>query len=224
MKIIQSYNTFHINGVIDSDRAKCGYSTLRGMLDDFKEFYNINSKHGEYKLYTDIAGKELVGGFVKPEHIEVVEFPIIDDRNPYLGKLYVHSLQDKPYIHVDIDAYIKEMPETYADIITEKYRPCTFRKELTVMKLKMVNESTGKHLRKIICSGLLGFNDIDFKNLYINKAIEKAEWAKENVRALDFPCMVATEEYTLTELSVNNNKLIYELPSGSYVHKQGKVK
>lgn len=221
MKIIQSYNTHHCNGVPDANRAKCGYSTVRGLMADLKEYYKIHSKY-DYIFYTDIAGYELVKDFISKEHIEIIEFPIIDERNPYLGKFEVHKLQNEPYIHVDLDAVLYEIPEGKEDIITEKRRKCTFRTEVSTMEIPIKYQ--GRYIRKIICSGLIGFNDIEFKNRYVKAVIEKALWAKENVKNLDFPCMVANEEYILTMMQLEEDKTVLEIPLDTYIHKQGRVK
>ncbi|MCK9575368.1 MAG: hypothetical protein WC979_00830 [Candidatus Pacearchaeota archaeon] len=208
-KIIQTYNTF------EGERLNAGFSTIRSMKQYLQKSYSVHSKIADYKMYTDVAGYEVIKDIIDKNNVEIINFPIIDDRLIYIGKFQVQEFQKEPYIHIDIDATLYEMPKTDADIITEKLRSCSFNKE--VMQLGISIDNIGN----IICSGLLGFNDITFKDIYINEVFEKIKLLK-SIHDITFALCYTLEEVLLKRLCIDHNKTIYELQN--YNHLQGRFK
>ncbi|MCK9445788.1 hypothetical protein M0Q50_02720 [bacterium] len=209
MKIIQTYNTF------GGERLNAGFSTLRSMKLYLKNSYKIHKELSDYIMYTDLEGYEKIKDIISQEHIIIFDFPIIDDRIIYIGKFQVQEIQTEPYIHVDIDATLFELPSTDSDIITEKLRSCNFSKEVVQLNISIDN------IGWIICSGLIGFNDIEFKNMYIKEIYEKLKIIK-NIHDITFTLCYTLEEVLLKRLCIDNNKTIYEL--NNYEHIQGKLK
>lgn len=212
MKIIQSLNTFGN----DPERNKCGFSTKRAMKAFMEKSYEIHKEIADYTLYTDYYGYEEVKHFINEEDIEVIEFPIIlNDRIPYIGKFQVQELQKEPYIHVDIDAILYEIPENVKDIICEKWRSTSHGRETAKFNI----DKTG--LNRIICSGIIGFTDMKFKDEYILKVFEN--FGKlENDHNITFETCFTIEETMLTRMVLDNNKLVTTCEC--YNHLQGRIK
>ena len=207
--IIQSYNTF------EGHRMRGGFATPRSLQNFLKESYKIHSQF-DYCLYTDKYGYEIVKKIINKKHIKVIEFEEIDDRIPYISKFQVQQLQKKPYIHVDLDAILYNLPISDHDIICEKLRtPMKFGKEISRLNLNI-------NINKIICSGIIGFNDIDFKNEYIKKVYEKLDeiYDEQNIGYAE---CYALEEILLTQLAKDNNKTIFEINQTDFIHRHGNV-
>ena len=210
MKIIQSLNTFGNDDI----RKKCGFTTLRAMLAFLERSYGIHSQY-DYLLYTDIHGYEMVKSFIKDEHIEIIDFPIVlNDRVPYIGKFQVQQLQSSSYIHVDIDAILYDLPEEN-DIICEKLRPIDHGRETA----RFIIETKG--LNRIVCSGIIGFCDIDFKNKYITKVYE-CLGLLENSENINIYTFITIEEVMLMRMILDCKKNISVCKN--YFHLQGKLK
>lgn len=214
-RIIQSYNTFEYGGKPDSEREKAGFSTVRNLVKYLKKSYEVH-KNYDFKLYTDRAGLKNVE-WMDSKHIEIVDFPIVDDRIPYTGKFQVQDIQDRPYIHVDLDATLFNVPLEEFDIVTEKTRPVSFGKELS--KVGVERSESGW----IICSGIIGFSDIEFKNKYVNAVFDKIKEI-EKVHDIDHKACYTIEETLLTNMAGIYKKCILELNAEDYEHLQGNIK
>lgn len=157
----------------------------------FMKFYD------EVELYTDEIGKELLINRLELPYTKV--HVVLDDLNHYhpdlwaIGKLYTYSLQDKPFLHVDGDAYIWERfkPELdQADLVAQNeennfsyYRRCL--NEIHNKFSYIPNAvSNAKSIEAISGSnaGVFGGNDIPFiKNYttvafdFVNKNLDRLE-------------------------------------------------
>lgn len=210
MKIIQSYNTFGN----DPDRKKCGFTTIRSMIAFLEQSYEIHSQN-DYLLYTDEYGYDIVRKFIKDSHIQLFDYPIIlNDRVPYVGKFQVQEIQKSAYVHVDIDAILYEYPKN-SDVICEKFRAVSHGKETNRFGI----DRTG--LEQIICSGIIGFNDMNFKQLYITKVFEYLGLLV-NSHNLTFETFYTIEEVLLTRMIIDYNKSVSVCEN--YFHLQGKLK
>lgn len=208
-RIIQTYNTF------GGERLNAGFSTIRSMKKYLTQSYLVHKEISDYKLYTDNEGYEIVKDVIDEQHIEIYDFPIIDDRLIYIGKFQVQQLQTEPYIHVDLDATLFEIPVTDATIITESLRTCNFSKEVAILDINV------KKIGSIICSGLIGFNDMEFKDLYLREVFARIPILKD-IRGITFEMSYTLEEVLLKRLCIDNEKTIHELKN--YEHLQGKFK
>lgn len=211
--IIQSYNTFCHNGNPDSEREKAGFSTVRSLVSYLKQSYRTHKKY-RYTLYTDEAGYENVK-WMNEEHVEVIEYPIIDDRIPYTGKFHVEGMQNKPFIHVDLDATLFSIEGLKGDIITEKMRSVYFRKEPKKLGINV------KGISEIICSGIIGFSDLSLRSEYLKQVYECIDKLKTD-HNLSFETMFTLEEVLLTRLAKDNGSVICSVKE--YEHLQGRIK
>lgn len=206
-KIIQSLNTF------GGERLNPGFPTKRSMISFMKHSYEIH-KEKDYVLYTDQYGADMLS--FMSNSIEIFDFIEIDDRIPYIGKFQVQEIQNNPYIHVDLDAYINDVPGDIYNIVTEKLREPDFG-----IETKRINVDTNK-IRNIICSGLIGFGDIEFKDLYIKTVFEKIQYIK-NERNIGYKEFYTLEETTLSVLANQYKKHIHCLSEESFKHYYGNI-
>ena len=197
MKIIQSFNTF------GGERMTAGFKTKRAMLEYLAESYDVHS-HYDYMMYTDMHGAVLLKKIIAEHHITIVEFPIIArDRIPYIGKFIAQAHQSKQYIHVDIDAKLLELPTNKTDVYCEKLEGRSLGYEVSELK---INTS---EINKIPCSALIGFTDMQFKDLYISEVYKLIELSSK-IHGLNYRHCWAIEEVKLAELIHINKKTVSE--------------
>ena len=209
MKIIQSFNTF------EGYKMGGGFATPRSLTNFLTKSYEYH-KFYDYCLYTDKYGYEIIKKIINKNHIKIIDFDEIDDRNQFIGKFQVQELQTEPYIHVDLDAILYKLPNTQCDIITEKKRDViSFGRELNALNIDAPNG-------KIICSGIIGFNNIEFKNDYIEEVYKKIDLIK-NDHNYSYKYAWCIEEVLLTNLANISNLSVYELQQESYIHKHGNI-
>jgi len=72
---------------------------------------------------------------------------------------------------------------------------------------------------RLICSGILGFRNIEFANRYALRAIEMIR--NYPLTLVDFESLWSIEELLLTNMANDEGVKVYELPDGSYEHLQG---
>lgn len=211
MRVIQTYCTF------DGFKLRGGFETPRAMIAYLKESFKRNSTvTGYYTMFTDSWGADVLTQFICDDMLKVIEFPVIDDRFWNVCKLQSQSLMDEPYIHVDLDATLFELPSIDCDVITEMIRPASVGVEASILGLN--------HNPNIICSGLIGFNDIDFKNSYLNAALDLIK--KSGNYPVNFEMMWGVEELLLSNMVKESGKTVFDLRKNNikYEHLQGKRK
>lgn len=200
MKIIQAFR---------DDSLKCGFPTREACLNYLRKSYSIHSKLCETIIYTDADGAEYLSRKAPEINIKVIDFEQIDSRFWNLPKLQVQELQTEPYIHVDIDATLFELPNTDKSVITEM-----LRRNFVMTQFHHLQLSPKPYLP---CSGLIGFNDMDLKNKYIKLAIELVRnWP---LKFVDFESMWNVEELSLANICEISD--FYELPEETFEHLQG---
>lgn len=199
MKIIQTYNTFE-----DSERAKAGFC----LMTEFKKYiansYIIHKQiASEYKIYTDEYGANILQSIINPLDIEIIDFSIVSKgRYIYSGKMDVQKLQTEPYIHIDLDATLIEMPTGNDDVITEGWQ-----NEIYFYKTQDELDINVKGIYKRPMSGLIGFRDIGFKDLYINE-VEGRYAHLETLETITKTHSITLEETLLARLIIDNNKTV----------------
>jgi hypothetical protein len=195
MRVIQSFNTF------GGERMTAGFKTKRAMIDYLAETYEHHI-HYDYMMYTDTHGAELLNQVMDTKHITVISFPVISlDRIPYIGKFIVQSLQSMPYIHVDIDAKLLEMPDNHADVYCERLEGRAMGYEVSELKINTLG------IAKIPCSALIGFTDMQFKDLYISEVYKLIELSSK-IHGLNYKHCWAIEEVKLAEMILTYNKSV----------------
>lgn len=225
MRIIQTYCTFEG----EPSRMNAGFTTLRMFIAWFKKSYAVHSKF-DYLLYTDKQGYDNIKDIVKPHHVRVINFPLINDYIPYIGKFHVQSIQNKPYVHVDLDALLYEPPySSKEDVISEMWRPVGFGREIEQLGMeeyvyKKQGASLTKIFDKIICSGLLGFNDMELQKHYISEVLKKIEHIRKYKIYPSFEVCYTIEETLLTSIVLKQGKTVKALCPCAYTHLQGRYK
>lgn len=216
MKIIQSYNTF--GG--DYDRSKCGFSTLQEFKNYLTSSYQVHSNLGvEYKLYTDQDGAEIVSDIISSEHIEIVIFPkVARGRYVYSGKMYAHELQTEAYMHVDMDATLFYIPNTDKDVISEGKQ--------SAGGYYMTHHLLDINVRKLphrYWSGIIGFNNIAFKDMYIQE-VKSRYPLLDNLEITKEIC-ICLEETLLSRLIKDDSDIkVHVLSNNDFEHLRDKLK
>ena len=198
MRVIQSYNTF------GGEIPRAGFKTKRAMLDYLTETY-AHHKQFDYMMFTDSYGMAILNGVIPPGSITVIDMPVIvRDRIPYVGKFLAHNLQTEPYIHVDIDAKLIELPTEKADVYCEKLEGRGIGYEAAELKI-----NTGG-VGLIPCSALIGFTDTAFKAEYLAEVWRLVELTK-TIPALNYKHCWAIEEVMLAKMILDNKKTVLPL-------------
>lgn len=194
MKIIQSFKTF------GGARMTGGQETPRAFLAKLEDTYKIHRDY-DYMMFTDSEGYKLIGNTVP---CTVIDMPILAyDRIVYDGKFQAQSLMTESYIHVDLDAVLLSLPE-YSDVWCEKLRDYQHTKEVNDLCI------TANGITQIPCSGLIGFGDMNFQRLYLNKVFELIRNYKD-LKVLNYKHCWAIEELSLAVLIKEHNKSIATL-------------
>ena len=203
MKIIQTFK---------DESLRCGFPTKDSCLNYLKKSYSIHSKLCETIIYTDADGGEYLKSKLPEINIQVIEFEYIDGRFWNLPKLQVQALQEEPYIHVDIDATLFEIPVTDKQVITEMVRS---------NHLMFQYHALGLQPKVFLpCSGLIGFNDMDLQKQYIASAINMIRnW---DLHYVDFESLWTVEELLLANISEKEEW--FELDKNKFEHLQGGMK
>lgn len=176
-------------------------------------------------IYTDSIGKSILETNipeVKDCKIVTIDYSEYDFDSRYWNfpKMITYSLQEEPFIHIDFDVFLKDdfskQTNTVYDIYSE-----TIREYGYVKKHLDKFSKDGKMPNKIICSGIIGGNNIEVfkKNFEIAKEV-----CKPTKKKVHFEDLWAIEEYSFTKLAVDMGLHALEFEQDSYLHFQGKYK
>lgn len=212
MRIIQSYNTFGN----DPGRLSSGFPTVRDLVNSIAYSSRIHAAIADLTIYTDEFGAALLDTYVDKAYIEVIEFPMIDERIPYVGKFQVQDMVNETYIHVDLDAVLYELPPSGFDVYTEKTRGVSFSSEVTRVGI----DRTG--IYEIICSGLIGFSDLAFKAEYIENVFDKI-FSMADEQNFGYKEFYTIEETLLTRMLIDQGKTLCVLEPSTFEHRYRNV-
>ncbi len=179
----------------------------------------------EIVIYTNEIGKDILINNVEASRL--CEFVVIDysqydfDKRYWnFPKLITYSMQEKPFMHIDFDVFLRDGFASQliegADIYTEMMREYEY-----VSNFDKFSEFGAKP-KKIICSGILGGCNIDI--FRTNFEIAKNVCKKNSKSKIVFEDLYAIEEYMFTILACLSNLTVQELNPLSYLHFQGKNK
>ncbi|WP_348800063.1 DUF6734 family protein [Flavobacterium adhaerens] len=185
MKIIQS---FWSGGRKDILEDSFGWVSPKYHLMGWALSVHLLSKHYKVELYTDKVGYELLINKLKLPYAKV--HVVMDDLNKYdknlwaLAKIYVYSLQDTPFLHIDGDVFIwekfsKELLN--GRLIAQNLESSTLYYESNMKDLEkhlpyfpdeIIKDR--ENIKTIYASnaGILGGSDIVFFKDYTKKAFE----------------------------------------------------
>jgi len=214
MRIIQVYNT------VKGENLKCGFSFIDSLKIYLAKSYAIHKKlTSDYKMYTDSAGFEIIKDIIDIGDIEVIEFDIVaGHRYKYAGKIQAQKIQTEPYLFLDLDFTLFEMPDLSTDVICEDLsNGILIEGEVYLLKI----EPKGIRQRPFV--GCVGFTDIAFKDEYI-AAIEERYSILEKInitRVID----ITIEEVLLQRKIIDCNKTISKLAGDvKFEHLRGGLK
>jgi hypothetical protein len=202
-RIIQSYNTF------GGERLNAGFSLLACFKEYLANSYKIHKQlTDDYKLYTDVYGYEVVKNIIADSDIEVIQFSLVNrGRYVYSGKMDVQKLQTKRYNLVDLDAMLFELPNCASDIsiITEGMMP-----EIYFYKTHNEMNVDVKGITDRPMSGIIGFTDIAFKDLYISE-VEARYPLFDKLEIFEKSHAIMIEETLLMRLAIDHKKKFHIL-------------
>lgn len=202
MRLIQTYYT-------DSGKNfDMGFTSRTDMLDFLKSSIIIHKKNYELIIYTDKWGYDFLTSHGVDMSVFVIHnFRKFDGRFWNAAKIDVLSIQTEQCIHVDIDAVVYEKVE-FDYVITEMFRRPPMYKIAPYLSLPTPVE--------IVCSGLYGFADMEFKNMYCKLFFEIIDnWKSYNIRKVDYECLWTVEEVLLTSILTCRAT---EFPKCSFLH------
>lgn len=186
----------------------------------------------EIELYCDEKAYEIYS-LIPYDKIHVVDFDCdgVSSKFWIYGKIKTHSLINEPYIHIDGDVFF------FDDIIGDKL---TNNYDLVIQSIE--NEHTidvefdslylnsslpfiennrfdinwMKYNLNAFNCGVIGFNDIEFKNIYINKVIEILIELSKDVKLSEYrekfnAMFLIAEQSTLYYLTNEYNKKYFEI-------------
>lgn len=203
-------------------KYNCGFRKF----DIFLNFFKISIKKSqEYfdnvVIYTDQEGCDKLNPEISGVTYEVVDYSTynFDERFWNFPKIITYSMQNEPFIHIDCDAVFIENPgELTSGVVTEKTRGTLILKKDV---FPLLPPEIKKHV-EIICSGLLGGNNIEvFKDLL---EIAEDSIIERDFDKVNFNNLVAIEEIALTHLVHRDEISFEELSSDCFIHFQGALK
>lgn len=201
MRLIQ---TFYTN---KGSNFRMGFETAEDMKEFLVDSFKIHSANYEVVIYADSCGSEYLRTFLPAENIIETEYRLPNRKFWNHAKIITQSLQTEAYIHCDIDAVIYDKIE-FEGVLTERYRSGMPMIEYQYCGLQPV--------ARMVCSGILGFTDMELKNQYCIKFAELVEnWKAAFVT---YESLWTIEELMLTNMIGNT---AVEMPIGSYKHLQG---
>jgi hypothetical protein len=201
MRIIQSFWSKPLLNQIKENSIPnnyAGWLSLEALLASWVlSCLTIKKFYPELILYTDEFGKKLL--------IDILELPysdyhvVFEDIEQFdhsfwaMGKIYVYSLQKKPFIHIDGDIFIWEKFSSIinnAEIFSQNIER---NNELYFSLLKDVQDKLNDLPKEIencldvkpeyfgINTGVFGGNNIKLINLYAKKVLKFAEINQKNL-------------------------------------------
>jgi hypothetical protein len=218
------------------DGEHVGFNTEEALINCFKLSLHYTKKwFKEVHLVTDVKGKALV-----EKH--ALEFDNINTDLEYvmrgvyrnhwsLGKIYACKIQDKPFMHIDIDViWFKEPPKKlfFKDAIfqnSEKKSWPHYREMMAVDKKNYTNKPKWYDVDNIQAYnlGIIGFNKLSFLKEWWNeslKYIKHFDSEKEHLKSVhNVSCLIFEQHFvgclckhynysvsTLTDLDSNKSK------------------
>lgn len=204
MRIIQTFNSDF------GKNLEMGFSSRQALILFLKDSVETHLKNYDLTIYCDKDGFDFLKNHINNDVLVEFEFKNKDGRFWNASKIEVQMIQTEPYIHVDIDACVKDKIE-FDYVLTEMYRTPWFQR--ICHKLNISPQ------REIPCSGILGFADMELKNKYCLGFMGFIKnWKLPYV---DNECLWTIEESYLATIM---DKRALELPKESYIHLQGGMK
>lgn len=195
MIVIQSFNTF------GGARMTGGYATSRVLQAELSARYETH-KQWDYQMFTDRWGARLLRGIVP---VTVMDFPVIAyDKLVYAGKFQAQAMIHEPYVHVDLDATLRAMPNGCADVYCERLDYRQIGRETIDLGINT------KGVAAIPCSALIGFTDMAFRDMYLSEVFSKIETLAK-MQAVNYRHAWAIEEVLLAGLIRQHSKTVQAL-------------
>ena len=201
MRIIQTYNSDF------GKNLEMGFSSRQDLILFLKYSVETHLKNYDLTIYCDKDGFDFLKNHINNDVLVEFEFKNTDGRFWNASKIEVQMIQTDPYIHVDIDACIKDKVE-FDYVLTEMYRTPWMQRECHKLGIG--------YQKEIPCSGILGFADMELKNKYCIGFMDFIENWKLNY--VNSECLWTIEESYLASIM---DKRALELPKESYIHLQG---
>jgi hypothetical protein len=217
---------------------KWGFHSHETMLKLYINYYNLSITSAlklgyECILYT-------TDSFAKNFNDINVEIIIVDSEYCDLFdsfKFKVLKERNDDYILIDGDVILHNLlPNLKSDVSFERYETHSWNKfyndyvnNLTSLNISNhIKEWTGQKRIRIMNCGLLHIQDIEFKNLYLNRWEYLSEFINNNILENRTDYTSTSAQYLLTELCDYYNKSIVDYFSSSdpntYCHDMGDYK
>lgn len=187
-----------------------------------KSIIAAKSQFKDICIYTNSFGADVLKNNVTASELcDIIEIDYskydFDCRYWNFPKLITYSMQEKPFIHIDFDVFLQsgfaKQLNKDSDIFTELIRDYDY--------VKNFDKFNGIKPDKLICSGLLGANNIEaFKENFEVALIE----CKPTKKKIVFEDLFGIEEYSFTQKVEQKKMKVQELDKTTFLHFQGKNK
>jgi len=179
-----------------------GFHTVESLLKVFREsLYNSGKFFKEVIVYTDWEGKNfLLSQGIECDY-EVIDYDSYDWNKRFWSfpKLITYSLQEKPFLHIDMDVILTSKPTNLNNtIICEKIRPLVMLSKDRHFLPEVIKKNYTPYN---ICSGILGGDPGLFKILFN----VSSQVVKNKTERVDFNMIFGIEEITLSAICKANN-------------------
>ena len=167
-------------------------------------------------LYCDKCSYIFLKNIKAIDEINVIDYNLYDFDKRFwcFPKFISYSLQEKPFVHIDLDMYIDKgfiIPE--ADIISERLRQFDRKPE----ELKYIDESLPVP-ESIYCSGIFGgYNTKFFKTFFEHASRICSKKNLENKEVL-YEHLYSLEEAYTTQKMLQRNLKVATIDDNAYVH------
>lgn len=225
MKIIQTFwsKPIHENSGFIHNRHKGGWLSEKYFaIACALSFMKLKKIHGNVELYTDVKGKmwlvDELGLEYDKVHVKLDQFNFLPSALWAIPKLYVFSLQDKPFLHVDLDVFIWGKFSDHilnAPLIAQNFDKHQDYNIDAILFLEKNNsiDILKKYLNysdyNSINAGIIGGTDIEFIKEYSTSALNfikeiENEWNSNEAAKLNF----IAEQFFFYQLSLFKKKNI----------------
>jgi hypothetical protein len=168
-----------------------GFNSEKALMECFALSLHYSKKwFKEVHFITDLKGKALIDKYgLKFDYVSTELEEVLKDaseRDWSLGKIYACKIQDKPFIHIDIDVILfKPLPNSFLskDAVFQSSERGSWPHYNDMMDFDNLHYNNKpswydtKNLRAYCC-GLLGFNRLDFLNEWWETALQHVEYLK----------------------------------------------
>lgn len=213
--------TYWSNGL---ENISCGFGFPQFFFESAgKSITQATKQFSNVFIYTDTFGKDILEKNI-PETKDV-KFVVVDYSQYNFDKRYwnfpkmiTYNMQEKPFMHIDFDVFLKDGFAAQlqdADIFTEMIREYDYIDNFT-----KYNENKRKPLG-LICSGLIGGNNLDIFKENFKIAVENCKPTKKKITYED---LYSIEEFSFTKLAIRDGLTIQEINRDTYIHFQGQYK